>query len=240
MDIKINKTPSGTVRYPRHTHKQYEIMHYLDGKGIMWTEKGEIPFSKETIVIVPPNILHGSVSENGFVNISVEYDFDGLFVLDSPTAVRASENGDGAHLVRMIWENRYKSEAYIHSLCVAYSQYILQKTEINNKMGECVGNIVRRISDNAFDPEINVAELLRQSGYAEDYVRSCFKQRTGKTPVDFLTELRIKRACYLMDIYKDSLSLCQIAEKCGYLDYIYFSKKFKEYTGISPRRYRES
>ncbi|MBQ9760845.1 MAG: AraC family transcriptional regulator, partial [Clostridia bacterium] len=68
--------------------------------------------------------------------------------------------------------------------------------------------------------------------------RSCFKKITGKTPNEFLTEIRIKHACYLIDIYQDNLSLSEIAEKCGYLDYIYFSKRFKLVTGISPREYR--
>jgi mannose-6-phosphate isomerase-like protein (cupin superfamily) len=41
MQIKIHKTPSGTVRYPHHRHRNYEIMHYIRGRGKMWTEKGE-------------------------------------------------------------------------------------------------------------------------------------------------------------------------------------------------------
>ena len=29
----------------------------------------------------------------------------------------------------------------------------------------------------------------------------------------------------------------EIAEKCGYTDYVYFSRRFKQITGISPREY---
>ena len=137
----------------------------------------------------------------------------------------------------MIWENRYTNEAYLHSLCIAYARFLLQKIKIENEMTACINEIMRKISDKAFDAEINVAEILRQSGFAEDYVRAVFKRETGKTPTEFLTERRIRHARYLIDVYGKTLSLSTIAEMCGYTDYIYFSKKFKSLMGISPKNY---
>ena len=69
-------------------------------------------------------------------------------------------------------------------------------------------------------------------------IRSCFKVATGKTPNEFLTDVRIKHACFLINIYHNELSLAEISERCGYLDYIYFLKKFKSVTGVSPREYK--
>ena len=238
MEI-INKTVEGTLCYPRHSHKRYEIMHYISGSGVMWTENGEIPFSEGTVIVMPPDILHGSVSENGFVNVSVESDFDGLFFSATPI-VLCCDGDDGAKLIDMIWDNRYGSEAYLNSLCVAYSRYLLHKVKPKSVMSENVGRIIKQISDVAYDPETDVAEILRQSGYAEDYIRMRFRQEVGKTPIAFLTELRIKRARYLIDLYKNTLALYEIAEKCGYTDYVYFSKKFKEYVGVSPLEYKRT
>ena len=31
-----------------------------------------------------------------------------------------------------------------------------------------------------------------------------------------------------------------VAEKCGYSDYVYFSRRFKQVTGISPKEWRDS
>ncbi|MBQ6894979.1 MAG: helix-turn-helix transcriptional regulator [Clostridia bacterium] len=81
---------------------------------------------------------------------------------------------------------------------------------------------------------------MKKSGYSEDYIRSQFKLFTGKTPVEFLTETRINHACYLIDIYKDSMNLSEISEKCGYTDYVYFSRQFKKVMGISPKNYMKS
>ena len=238
MDIKVNRTQAGITRYPMHSHKLYEIMHYTSGKGVMRTEAGDIPFSPGTIIVIPPSLRHGSVADGEFENISVESDFGGLCLFDSPVSIVCDGDDDGAGLIEMIWENRYKNESYLSALLVAYVWFVLQKTSIENSMSICVSGIIKAISDSAFDSDIDVAAILRKSGYAEDYVRAAFKRETGKTPIGFLTELRVKHACYLIDIYKDTLSLAEISEQCGYMDYVYFSRKFKEIVGISPLEYK--
>ena len=91
MSYTINHTQDGVVQYPMHTHKKYEIMLYLDGEGYMRTELGNIPFETGTIVIVPPNIKHGSISENGFRNISIEGDFEAYFGFDTVKSFEDNE-----------------------------------------------------------------------------------------------------------------------------------------------------
>ena len=239
MDTKVNKTQVGTQSYPIHSHKRCEIMHYLSGHGVMKTEMGEIPFSAGTVIVIPRGIAHGSVGDGEFVNISVESDFDGAVLLDAPTAVECIGD-DGERLVSMIWENRFGNEAYLSSLCTAYARYVMQIARIEGDMPRRVSAIIKSISENAYDAHIDVSGILRESGYAEDYVRAEFKKITGKTPKAFLTELRIKHACYLIDIYGSTLTLSEIAQRCGYTDYVYFSKKFKTITGASPEKYRRS
>ena len=90
------------------------------------------------------------------------------------------------------------------------------------------------------DCDFNVTELLKQSGYAEDYIRMCFKKTVGKTPVEYLTNLRIKHAKTLINIYRNSMPLTDVSFNCGFDDYIYFSRKFKQVVGVSPHAYEKS
>ena len=239
MSYTINRTQDGVIQYPMHTHKNYEIMLYLDGKGYMRTELGNIPFEIGTIVIVPPNIKHGSISENGFRNISIEGDFEAYFRFDTVKSFEDNETQEGKMLAEIIYENRYGNDTYLESLCTAYVCFLMQRFDLDCAIQKAVKEIVFEISQQAFDSQIDLALILSKSGYSEDYIRSCFKKITGKTPSEFLTDIRIKNACFLIDIYKNKISLSEISERCGYLDYVYFSKKFKTIMGVSPKTYRD-
>ena len=238
MSSKINCMQNEVVQYPIHTHKNYEIILYLEGKGNMCTEVGNIPVEKGIILIVPPNVKHGSVSENRLTNISIEGAFEGYWHFDTIKCFSDNETNEGTKLAKMIYDNRFGNSAYLSSLCTAYVCFLTQRIEIDYMIQKRVQKIIFEISQNAFDSQIDLSLILSKSGYSKDYIRSCFKKITKKTPNEFLTEVRIRHACFLIDIYHNKLSLTEISEQCGYTDYIYFSKKFKSVMGLSPKEYR--
>ena len=240
MSTRINKTKDGVKTYPLHTHNHYEIMLYVEGNGEMLTQKGNFSFSVGTIIIVPPKIEHGSVSKNGFKNISIGGDFESFFTFEEPVVLFDTPSNEGRTLASLIYDNRFRSDEYLEVLISAYLHFLLKYIKVNKHSENIIKKIIFEISNRFADSELNLALLLQKSGYAEDYARALFKELTGKTPNVFLTELRIKHACFLIDVYGNSLSLGQIAEQCGYLDYIYFSKKFKEIMNVSPRKYKKS
>ena len=238
MDIRISKTHDGLVRYPMHSHKGFEIMIYLEGEGFLSTYGDNIPFKKGTILIVPAGISHGSVSENGFCNISVEGDFGSYFLFDEIKCLYDNEVSEGAQLAQLIYENRLDGGAYLDALCQAYLHFLVRNMTVESNMHASIERLTREISRRALDPDVDLSALLTESGYSEDHIRLRFRQITGKTPIEYLTELRIAHARFLIDVYKDTLTLSEIAYRCGYLDYVYFSKRFKHVTGLSPREYK--
>lgn len=236
--VSISKTAPNTQKYPLHCHRQWEIMYYLEGEGYLATEKKNYPFSVGSILIVPPYVMHGSVSEASFVNISVGCDFEGLFLHEDVITVQDNTDFDGRQLASLIYKNRHQSGHYMASLCAAYAQFILQNLTYENNIHRAIREIMDGICASFADTELDVTELLRQSGYAEDYIRSEFKKQTGRSPVDFLAKVRIDYAQKLLDIYGEKLPVSRIAEACGFRDPIYFSRRFKQFVGVSPANYR--
>lgn len=225
--------------YPLHSHTEYEILYYLEGNGHLHTSSGDFPFSPGTIIIIPPDTLHGSVSDSGFKLIAIDGDFENSLSFSSPTVTRDTENRDGEALVTMIYRNRINDDDYLASLIDTFLHFVLRNSQPEDALARAVRKIENKISENFFDSHISTSELLNESGYAEDYIRAHFKKIIGKTPNDFLTSLRINHALYLIELYKGSLPLSEISERCGYLDYVYFSKKFKSQTGFSPKEYQK-
>ena len=234
MDINI-----GCLRdyYPEHKHKYYEILIYTNGSGTLKTDASEIPFSQGSIVVIPPDTLHCSVCDGPFERIYLSGNLDKTLNLSAPTLISEGTDSDGMILAQLIYQNRFKKTDYLNSLINAFTSFILQGVKIKDKIDEEINSVINKIIEGFSDYSLNVTEFLRNSGYSEDYIRDRFKKSTGKTPVRFLTEIRISHACLLIDFYKNSISLSEIAEKCGYTDYIYFTRRFKEITGMSPREY---
>lgn len=240
MQYQISKTKSGVKAYPLHRHACYEVMLYLWGRGELVTPQKLYSFSPGTIIIVPPGILHGSRSEDGFCNISVGGNFYGAFSFDAPYSLTDTESSEGTTLVSLIYENRYGNAEYLAALCRAYSAFLAQHIKNENDITTAVRRIVSVISERATDSRFSPEMLLSESGYAPDYIRAHFKKITGKTPISFLTDIRMEHARFSINIYGNTLSLSEIAENCGYTDYVYFSKTFKRTFGMSPETYRKS
>lgn len=238
MDLQINCTEEDIKKYPMHKHDYYEIMFYLQGTGYMKTEIKNYPFSKGSIIIIPPGIEHGSVSERGFKNISLGGNFEHLLCLENPVTISDNDRKEGETLIKLIYHNKFSAYEYLSKLCSAYICFLMQNINLQGRIASAVNKIVSEISDNFCDCNINIGKFLEESGYAKDYLRCEFKRITGRTPNGFLTEIRINHACFLIGIYSNNMSLSQIAERCGYTDYVYFSKKFKIIKGMSPLEYR--
>ncbi len=235
--IYVNITDRGVTSYPRHRHSFVEIMLYLEGEGYMYSESGNLPFSKGTIIVMPKNTLHGSVSENGFRNISVGGDIESLWMITKPIVVKDNALREAGRIAELLLETKSEDEYYKKTLFEAYILCLIQMIKIKSDAFSAVERITEAIKAQAFDSELRLTALLKESGYAEDYIRDRFKASTGMTPNGFLTKIRMERARHLIDIYGKTLSLSQIAERCGYTDYISFSKRFRALYGESPRGY---
>ncbi len=84
---------------------------------------------------------------------------------------------------------------------------------------------------------LRLEEVSSAVGFNATYFSTLFKKETGQTFTDYLTELRIEKAKELL--CGDSLSVQAVAETVGYQDLKYFSRLFKNTTGVSPSDYKK-
>lgn len=223
-----------------HSHKNYEIVLYLSGSGVLALDGKQTPVKKGNIFIAPPNVKHGSISHDNLRFISLIGNKDQLLQLETPTIFMDNDKNYARYLSQMILENRFGNEDFFNALCRAYILFVLEKVEINTEIEKAVYKIKSEISSHFCDCSFNVTKILNESGYAEDYIRANFKKILGKTPIELLTDMRIDNAKSLINVYHNSMPLLDIALDCGFDDYIYFSRKFKKHTGLSPYEYKKS
>jgi AraC-like DNA-binding protein len=77
--------------------------------------------------------------------------------------------------------------------------------------------------------------ICHMYGYSYSNFRKLFKQKTGKSPNTFLTDLRLNKAAELLGTGEHTVS--EVADMVGYQDSCYFSRLFKSKKGIAPSNY---
>lgn len=83
---------------------------------------------------------------------------------------------------------------------------------------------------------LHVAVFAFQAGFTTSYFYAAFKRRTGYSPLDYFTRLRMMRACQLLE--SPLLNVKEVASQLGYRDPLYFSRVFKSVNGVAPSDYR--
>ncbi len=86
-----------------------------------------------------------------------------------------------------------------------------------------------------YQTAINFDALCHMYGYSYSNFRKLFKRYSGKTPNEFLTDVRIQKAVELL--YTQQYSVTDIAFMVGYADSSYFSRIFRKHKGCSPTEF---
>ncbi|MFB4213087.1 AraC family transcriptional regulator [Shouchella sp. JSM 1781072] len=88
-----------------------------------------------------------------------------------------------------------------------------------------------------FHKQISLDDVAEQIGVSRYSLTRLFKKQTGATPMEFVRELRIRKACAML--IHTSRPIKDISCEVGFLDVNYFHKVFKRYTGSNASFFRK-
>lgn len=106
----------------------------------------------------------------------------------------------------------------------------------SNRYGSVITDAKRYIGEHYGLSEFSLNMIAAHIGISPSYFSSIFKQETGQSFVEYLTKVRIEKACELLRC--TTLRTSEIGEKVGYNDPHYFSATFKKVMGTSPKEYK--
>lgn len=83
---------------------------------------------------------------------------------------------------------------------------------------------------------ITVEDIAAYLGISRSHLFREFKEHLKQAPKDFLTSYRIREACRLLS--NTPLSIQSVANSVGYENGMYFSRMFRQETGLTPSQFR--
>ncbi|NLW11865.1 MAG: response regulator [Clostridiaceae bacterium] len=87
----------------------------------------------------------------------------------------------------------------------------------------------------SYQDQISLGDAAEFAGVSNSYLSRSFKDETGKGFSEYVTAYRIENACKM--IKSGGRRIKDIASACGFQNYTYFFKVFKQTTGLTPNEY---
>lgn len=98
-----------------------------------------------------------------------------------------------------------------------------------------LGKIISLLEEE-FSKPWPLKKLSARFGCSPNTLLRRFRAATGQSPIEYLISIRLRHGAKLL--HSSSLSIFEIAEKCGFKDSNYFSRQFKKRYGLAPRAFR--
>ena len=247
-----------------HEQKSWELSYVITGSGQRIIGDTIEPFSRNEIILIPPNIPHCwsfdelDADDSGKIeNITITFsdlflgnckitfpELDNIInkVLQNKEAISFKGNA----LIRL--QNlliTMKTESEIEKISSFIKVLALISSPENNTVGKPVieDKKMKRIQKilmyimNNYQNKITLEEVANLIDLDRSSFCIFFKKMTGKTFFTYLTEYRIESSCQM--ITKTNLTIAEICFASGFNDVPYYNRAFKKIKNIRPTEYRK-
>ncbi len=98
-------------------------------------------------------------------------------------------------------------------------------------------NEVIHLLNSEINSNLSINDICNKTAYGRAYLFRVFKEKTGKTIMEYYLGLKIEKAKQLLR--ENELSVKEIAENLAFNEPNYFTKTFKRITGLTPTAYKK-
>ena len=139
--------------------------------------------------------------------------------------------------MELIKRNTMIDKSYFEYTQALFKAWILLVANLSNTSQKIslAENIASFLAVN-IDRNISLTEIAVEFKYHPNHINRVFKNRFGITLKKYHDDLRIKEAMQLLSY--SNYSIGEISMICGYEDFNYFSRIYKQKTSLTPSEYR--
>jgi AraC-like DNA-binding protein/mannose-6-phosphate isomerase-like protein (cupin superfamily) len=254
----------GRVQGPKlHTHDFYEMMFVIEGPGVHRINDQVQTLMPGDLIYIRPDDRHTIRSRPAerlhFINIAYPMGSWLGFVEYAGLAesIGDYEAGEMPPVVHIPGELRVDCAACFHRALWAFHESPSRlelcrfwtgvvplishvETARQREGGQTPIWLVRACQEMRAPENLaaGLPRLIELCGVSPAHLSRMLKAHTGKTPTEYINELRLQRASMLLTT--TSREIIDIAADCGFENLSYFYRLFRAYFGKTPRAFRLS
>lgn len=250
---------------PWHYHPEYELTYIIRSTGKRFVGDHIGSFDAGDLILIGPNVPHSYRNDDGITGPAeaVVVQFPAIFgenlVNTMPEAERIRQmitrslygiqfnpllsQTIGRRLERLV--NRSGMDrvldmlGILNDLSADQEVVLLASDGYEFSISEADTERMKRVLDYTlthFREEVRLDDVASVAGMATAAFCRYFRRRTGKSFVEYLTELRISHARKLLT--QADLSVGQVGLECGFNNISHFHRQFRLQTGTTPLKYQ--
>ena len=114
---------------------------------------------------------------------------------------------------------------------------MISKIDFTSLDEQLIEKAIKVVERNLSEPEFDVVALASELGMSRSTLARKIKGITGKTPLDFIKDIKMKHACQMLK--NKRMSIAEVVVALGYNDHKYFAASFREVYGMTPSEYQK-
>lgn len=250
VQMHIDSVSRKTWYFPQHWHEHIELHYVLEGRTLLCLNQRELWVEAGNLVIVNSNEVHAGYCDGTPIRVMVI-----IFGMEDFSREIAGRN----LIFQSLVEKDETINAIMSTICQEYQDqeigyrlvckgelmkliaYLVRRYAVRivserestrrKKQLERLNTVLNYIQAN-YTRQITNRELADVIHLSEDRFNHLFKESMDMPPLQYINEIRIKKAMNLLK--RKEGTVAEIAESVGFTDYNHFGRQFRRYYGCNP------
>lgn len=197
-------------------------------------------------VIVEPSVLHNSFIEDYQTSTALQRYSSSYILLNRHIKKDAFINNVMEQMMKEQQKKEPGYELFVKSIIHQLIGYLIRNHESKSLSSQKYNMRLRNLHrlnkvieyiDENYSEQHSVEEMAHLANLSPYYFCRLFKSATGKSLVQYINDLRIEKAHYLL--LNTDMNITEIALQTGFTNVNYFSRYYKNSKNISPSTMRK-
>ena len=219
------------------------IGYRLNGGSCFMCGDQALEVQKGDLLFVPPELpyLYKTESEEIIiVHLMIEHpknwQISRVHLEDPETAARKFTQ------LLHVWNSgkpgyKHRAAAILYDIFADIDQQLSTQRSTCTEAEKKLTRAIEYLHRNYYRSDLDIGAISAASNISETYFRKLFHQYYSTSPLQYIRQLRIKKAAELLRA--DDMPVNVIAATVGFTDPLYFSRVFRTVTGQTPSEFRK-